>query len=171
MLRIVFALTTLSMALEASAAWAQPAGAQPEGVIQGAERRQDFYPIGAASAERMKIDYYLLGGPLSVTGRPILRAAVLVNNSDEARGTIQLVEIMSINCATHEAWPTFRIVYGAGGRLLSSTGPTDGPDDAGTMLTPDAVRRASDILCSGKFPETALRKRTLADFRDKPSPQ
>lgn len=149
----------------AGSALAQDAPSKSEAPMRSvedyAEAPQTFYPIGQGRGAHLVADLYLLGGALSVRNRPIVRATTLVNVTSEPRG--QIVEISSLNCATHTKIPSFDIVYDAQGHLLAATGPAPATRPSPVFGPP--VERMVDILCSGHEPPDALKDRTLADFR------
>ena len=142
------------VAAVAALAIASGAVAAPmRGIYEVVEDRSDYYPVGSASGEAgLHLDYYVIS---HMSGRG--RAAVLVNSAK-----LQIVEITSIDCPNRAMRLTFRMVC-RDGRPLDTGGPAE--EGAVAMLTPDAVGRTVDILCSGATPENALRNRSLADFR------
>ena len=142
--------------------------ANPPTIYEAAEARQAFYPVGWAYARDLRVDFYVLSD-LSITKRPVLRAAVLMNVVKSPNGPYQIVEISSLVCATQTVKPTFRMIFDAKGHPLKSGGPVsaDDHDDPGTLLTPEAARLTSNILCNGRVPGNALPDRTIADFRQR----
>ena len=132
-------------------------------VFDAARARQTFYPVGRLEGDGMKMAYYVMGGELSVRDKARAKSAVLVNLTAD-QGLVQVVELQDLSCADGHMTPTFRMMFGADGQALASSGPVP-KDVSETLLSPEAVRRTVDILCHGAEPKNALTDRTMGEVR------
>jgi|WetSurMetagenome_2_1015567.scaffolds.fasta_scaffold132061_2 hypothetical protein len=132
-------------------------------VFDAARARQTFYPVGRLEGDGMKMAYYVMGGQLSVRDKAQAKSAVLVNLTAE-QGLVQVVELQDLSCADGRMTPTFRMMFGADGQALASSGPVP-KETSETLLSTEAVRKTVDILCHGAEPKDALTGRTLDEVR------
>jgi hypothetical protein len=132
-------------------------------VFDQARARQTFYPVGHSQGEGLKLAYYVLGGELSERNQLAIQSAVLVNVT-HGQQEMQVVELQVIHCASGRLTPTFRMMFGADGSALSTSGPVS--DEAReTLLSPEAERQTVHILCSGEEPANAMFGKTITELR------
>jgi hypothetical protein len=158
-------LLTGTLALALVGGQADPAFQPPSSatVFDAARARQTFYPVGRLEGDGMKMAYYVMGGQLSVRDKAEAKSAVLVNLTAD-QGLVQVVELQDLSCAEGRMTPTFRMMFGADGQALASSGPVQ-KDASETLLSSEAVRKTVDILCHGAEPKNALTDRTIDEVR------
>lgn len=145
---------------------AATAPAKLQTVEDYAQAKQNFYPIGHGDDANIRVDFYALGGPLSMRNlRPVARAAALMNVTQAPDGPFQIVEIGTLTCRPAAFRATFRIVFDTGGHLLDSTGPVKDPAGPANLMTPEAVTAMSAIICDGQEPPDRIDDKDLSFFR------
>jgi hypothetical protein len=138
---------------------------EPVSIYAAAQEYQSFYPVGFATVDNSRLDFYVMG-TLSVKSGATARGAILVNTATGKSDHIQIIELQSVACSREKIKPTYRLVLNSKGQMLQGSGPVASEgDDAQTLLPAEAVARTIDILCHAAKPTNVLENRTLADFR------
>ncbi|WP_026176475.1 hypothetical protein [Caulobacter sp. UNC279MFTsu5.1] len=138
---------------------------EPVSIYAAAQEYQAFYPVGFATVDDRRLDFYVMG-TLSVKSEVIARGAILVNTATGKGEHIQIVELQSVACSRETIQPTYRLVLNSKGQMLQGSGPVASEgDEAQSLLPPEAMARTIEILCHAAKPTNVLENRTLADFR------
>jgi hypothetical protein len=144
------------------------AAAEPGGVIEAIEARQDYIPVGKARLDTgEEWRFYLLDGPLSVRvtkpSQEVTRYAVLLDV--EGGAALQIVEVGGVSCTDDTVSPSYRLVLDKEGKMLASTGLIEAEKDRQSLMTAAAVQNVAAYLCKGEPPPIKIKNQTLSDFR------